>query len=100
MNIYVGRLSYEVTEEDLQDAFKAFGEVVSVKVIKDEYNGKSKGFGFIEMPARIEANKAIKELNNTELKGKVIMVNQANPRRGGNRNSRGRRQGNFGSRRY
>ena len=99
MNIYVGRLSYEVTEEDLQEAFKAFGEVVSAKVIKDEYNGRSKGFGFVEMPARREAEKAIKELNNTELKGRAIMVNQANPRRGGNRGSGGRR-GSFNRRRF
>ena len=92
MNIYVGRLPYEVTEEDLQEAFKAFGEVVSVKVIKDEYNGKSKGFGFVEMPDRYEANKAIKELDNSELKGRSIMVNQANPQRGGNRGG-GKRKG-------
>ena len=99
MNIYVGRLAFEVTEEDLQEAFRAFGEVVSVKVIKDEYNGKSKGFGFVEMPARIEANKAIKELNNTELKGRTIMVNQANPQRGGTRGTGGRR-GSFNRRRF
>ena len=99
MNIYVGSLSYDVTEEDLKTAFEAFGEVVSAKVIKDEYNGKSKGFGFVEMPARIEAEKAIKELNNTELKGRVIMVNQANPQRGGNRGAEGRR-GGFNRRRY
>lgn len=97
MNIYVGRLSYEVTAEDLQEMFAAFGEVVSAKVIKDEYNGKSKGFGFVEMPARMEAEKAIRELNNTELKGRSIMVNQANPRRGGNRG--GGRRGNFNRRR-
>ncbi len=96
MNIYVGRLSYEVTEEDLQDAFKVFGEVVSAKVIKDEYNGKSKGFGFVEMPDRYEANKAIKELNNSELKGRTIMVNQANPQRGGNRGGGKRRSFNRG----
>lgn len=99
MNIYVGRLSYEVTEVDLQETFTAFGEVVSVKVIKDEYSGKSKGFGFVEMPARREAEKAIKELNNTELRGRSIMVNQANPRRGGNRSGGGRR-GSFNRRRY
>ncbi|MGD9161445.1 MAG: RNA-binding protein [Desulfobacteraceae bacterium] len=98
MNIYVGHLSYKVAEEDLQEAFKAFGEVVSVKIIKDEYNGKSKGFGFVEMPARREAEKAIKELNNSELKGRTIMVNQANPRRGGNRN--GGRRGSFNRRRF
>jgi len=98
MNIYVGHLAYEVTEEDLKEAFAVFGEVVSTKVIKDDYNGKSKGFGFVEMPDRYEANKAIKELDNSELKGRTIMVNQANPRRGGNRGN-GKRRG-FNSRRF
>jgi len=100
MNIYVGRLSYGVTEDDLQKAFTEFGEVVSVKVIKDEYSGKSKGFGFVEMPARREAENAIKELNNTELRGRTIMVDQANPRRGGNRGGRGGRRGGFSRRRF
>jgi len=95
MNIYVGSLSYEVTEEDLQEAFGAYGEVVSVKVIKDQYNGRSKGFGFVEMPNRTEADAAIKGLDNSELKGRTIMVNQAKPRRGGSPRGRGRR-GNFG----
>lgn len=99
MNIYVGSLSYEVTEEDLQEAFASYGEVVSVKVIKDQYNGKSKGFGFVEMPTRKEADAAIKGLNNSELKGRTIIVNQAKPRRGGNRGGRGR-QGNFSRRRF
>ncbi|MBN2419252.1 MAG: RNA-binding protein [Deltaproteobacteria bacterium] len=99
MNIYIGRLSFEVTEDDLREAFGSFGEVVSAKVIKDEYNGKSKGFGFVEMPARIEAEKAIRELNNSELKGKSIMVNQANPQRGGNRGNGGKR-GSFNRRRF
>jgi RNA recognition motif-containing protein len=99
MNIYVGSLSYEVTEEDLQKAFAGFGSVVSVKIIKDQYSGRSKGFGFVEMPTRKEADAAIKGLDNSELKGRVIKVSQANPRRGGNLNNRGR-QGNFNRRRY
>jgi RNA recognition motif-containing protein len=80
MNIYVGNLSYEISEEDLQKAFSEFGEVVSVKIIKDQYSGRSKGFGFVEMPDRIEANTAIADLNNKELKGRRINVNMAKPR--------------------
>jgi len=96
MNIYVGNLSYEVNEEDLQKAFSEFGEVVSVKIIKDQYNGRSKGFGFIEMPDKTEANAAIEGLDSKEFKGRSIKVNQAKPR---SDRSRGRgRQG--GGRRY
>lgn len=100
MNIYAGNLAFEVTEDDLNNAFSVFGEVVSAKVIKDQYSGQSKGFGFVEMPSRTEAEAAIKNLNGTELKGRTIKVNQANPRRGGNRGGGGGRQGNFGGRRY
>ena len=80
MNIYVGNLSHEISEEDLQNAFSEFGKVVSVKIIKDQYSGRSKGFGFVEMPDRIEANTAIADLNNKELKGRHINVNIAKPR--------------------
>ncbi|MBN1904435.1 MAG: RNA-binding protein [Deltaproteobacteria bacterium] len=114
MNIYAGNLSYEVTEEDLKNAFSAFGEVTTVKVIKDEYSGRSKGFGFIEMTNKTEGDAAINGLNNTELKGRAIKVNEANPKRdtrssgggrdGGSRDGGGRgRQGgggSFGKRRY
>jgi RNA recognition motif-containing protein len=96
MNIYVGNLSYEVNEEDLQKAFSEFGEVVSVKIIKDQYNGRSKGFAFVEMPDRTEANAAIEELNSKEFKGRSIKVNQAKPR--SDRSSGRGRQG--GGRRY
>ena len=103
MNIYVGNLSYEVTEEDLNKAFAAFGEVVSAKVIKDGYSGRSKGFGFVEMSDNTEAEAAINELNGSEIKGRAVKVNQANPRRegrsGGGGGGRGR-QGNFNRRRY
>ena len=101
MNIYVGNLSFDVNEEELHNAFSAFGEVVSAKVIKDEYSGKSKGFGFIEMSERSEAEAAIKGLDSTELKGRKIKVNQANPRRSDNkRGGRGGRSGGFGRNRY
>jgi len=80
MNIYVGNLSWEVTEEDLQQAFEGFGQVESVNIIKDKYSGRSRGFAFVEMPAKDEAQSAINELNDTELKGRTLKVNEARPR--------------------
>jgi len=80
MNIYIGNLSYEVTEEDLKQAFETFGEVESVKIIKDKYTNRSKGFGFVEMPAKAEAQSAINDLNGKELKGRTLNVNEARPR--------------------
>ncbi len=80
MNIYVGNLSFNVTEDELKGVFAEFGEVVSVNVITDRYTGKSKGFGFIEMPNQAEAETAIKELNESPLKDRNIIVNQARPR--------------------
>lgn len=96
MNIYVGNLSYGVTEEDLKEAFEAFGEVETVKIIKDRYSGESKGFGFVEMPDRAGAEAAIDGLDGTELKGRTIKVNKARPRSEGRRD--GARQG--GGRRF
>ncbi|MFC1824315.1 RNA recognition motif domain-containing protein [Thermodesulfobacteriota bacterium] len=92
MNIYVGNLSYEVTEEDLKESFEVFGEVETVKVLKDNYSGRSKGFGFVEMSNNSEAQSAIDGLNDKELKGRTLKVNTARPRtenRGG--------RGGFGS---
>ncbi len=86
MNMYVGNLSYSVTENDLKDAFSEFGEVESVNIIMDKFSGQSKGFGFVEMPDNSEADKAIKALNGIDLKGRNIKVNQAKPR--GERSSR------------
>ncbi len=83
MNIYVGNLSYEVTEEDLQKAFEVFGHVESAKVIKDMYTDRSKGFGFVEMSTESEAQAAIDDLNDTELKGRNLKVGKARPRTGG-----------------
>jgi len=95
MNVYVGNLSYEVTEEDLKQAFEAFGQVESVRIIKDRFSGESKGFGFVEMPAGAEAQSAIEGLNGKELKGRTLNVNEARPRsedrRGGGRRGGGRR---------
>ena len=80
MNIYVGNLSYNVTEDDLKALFSEFGEVESVNIIKDHFSGQSKGFAFVEMPDNSEADKAMKALNGSELKGREIKVNQAKPR--------------------
>ncbi len=80
MNIYVGNLSFDVTEEDVRGAFEAFGKVESVKVITDKYSGASRGFGFVEMPSKDEATAAIAGLNGKELKGRALNVNEARPR--------------------
>jgi cold-inducible RNA-binding protein len=88
MNIYVGSLSYDVTEEDLKQAFEAFGEVESVKIIKDMRSGRSKGFGFVEMPGKAQAQSAIDGLNGKELKGRNLNVNEARPRSEGRRGGR------------
>jgi RNA recognition motif-containing protein len=98
MNIYVGNLSYEVTEEDLQNAFESFGQVESVKIIKDNYSGRSKGFGFIEMSNNADAQSAINGLKDKELKGRTLKVNTARPRNNNRDGRRGGRQG--GGRRF
>ncbi len=94
MNIYVGNLTAEVSEEDLQQAFGGFGKVDSARIIKDKFSGQSRGFGFVEMPERAEAQAAIEGLNGKDLKGRTLTVNEARPqtdRRGG-----GGRRGGFG----
>jgi len=95
MNIYVGNLAYSVTEEELREAFGAYGEISSCSLISDKFTGQSKGFGFVEMTNNSEADAAIKALNETPLKGRNIKVNQAKPR--GERPSRG---GGGGGHRY
>lgn len=92
MNIYVGNLSYEVTENDLASAFEGFGRVESAKVVRDMYSGKSRGFGFVEMPDDGEAQAAIDNLDGKDLKGRNMRVNKARPRSDG-RQGRGRRGG-------
>ncbi len=81
MNIYVGNLHYNVTEDELKEASKGYGEVVSAKIITDKYSGRSKGFGFIEMPNDSEAKEAIDGVNGTEIGGREVKVNQARERR-------------------
>jgi RNA recognition motif-containing protein len=93
MNIYVGNLSYNVSEEDLKTAFEAFGQVASTSIIKDKFSGQSKGFGFVEMPSKEEAQAAISGMNGKEMKGRTLNVNEARPR------SDDRRGGGGGARR-
>lgn len=80
MNIYVGNLSPDVTEDDLKEAFEAFGKLESVNVIKDKFSGAPRGFGFVEMPSKEEAQSAIEGLNGTDLKGQSLTVNEARAR--------------------
>ncbi|MFH1643939.1 MAG: RNA-binding protein [bacterium] len=102
MKIYVGNLSYDATEDDLKQAFEAYGEVTSVNIIKDKFSGDSKGFGFVEMGTQEEGQAAIEGLNGQEIKGRNLKVNEARPREdrprsggfGGNRG--GGSRGGFG----
>ncbi len=80
MNIYVGNLHYNVNEEKLKEVFEEYGEVSSAKVITDKYSGRSKGFGFVDMPNEDEAKEAINKLNGTELNERSIKVSQARER--------------------
>ncbi len=102
MNIYVGNLADDVNEDDLREVFEVFGQVESVNILKDRFTGKSKGFGFLEMPSRDEAQTAIKDADGTDLKGTTIKVNEARPRpssgprRGGSRRGGSRRGGSGG----
>lgn len=80
MRIYVGNLAYSVTDEDLREAFGEYGELASAEVIMDKFSGQSKGFGFVDMPNNSEADTAIKELNESMLKGRKLTVNEARPR--------------------
>jgi len=80
MNIYVGNLSYGMSESELRDAFGAFGEVSSVKILMDRETGRSRGFGFVEMPNQSEAETAIAQLNGKDLGGRALRINEARPR--------------------
>ena len=80
MNVYVGNLSYDLSEDDLKQAFEEFGEVTSAKIISDRYSGRSKGFGFVEMSSDDEAKAAIEALSGKELNGRTMVVNEARPK--------------------
>jgi RNA recognition motif-containing protein len=91
MNIFVGNLSFETTDDDLRAEFSAFGELTSVTVLKDKFTNKSRGFGFVEMANKDEATKAIEALNGKNINGRTINVAEARPKEersstGGNRN--------------
>ncbi len=92
MNIYIGNLSYNVTEDSLKSMFEEFGKVENVKVIADRLTGRSKGFGFVEMPSNSEADQAIQALNGKSIEGRNIKVSQANPGAKRSRRSSGRRR--------
>jgi RNA recognition motif-containing protein len=95
MNIYVGNLSPEASEEDLRKMFEAFGQVTSVAIIKDKFSGEARGFGFVEMSSKDEAQAAITGLSGKELKGQTLTVNEARPRqegRGGSKRGGGGRR--------
>ena len=103
MKLYVGNLSYEVSEDDLRQAFEPFGQIESAVILKDKYSGQSKGFGFVEFSSKADGQSAINGLNGHELKGRNINVNEARPRTesregqggygGGGRGGRGRSRG-------
>lgn len=96
MNIYVGNLSYKISEEELKEVFEQYGAVDSVKIVRDRDTGRSKGYAFLEMPEESEAQQAIDGLNEQTLAERTMVVNQARPRE-----ERGPRpQRNFGTRRY
>lgn len=118
-NIFISNLSFRLKNEDLQRAFEEYGEVSSAKIITDKYTGRSRGFGFVEMPDDESANKAIEELNGAEFDGKVISVAEARPKTdkpagerrssggfnrggngGGNRGGRGGEGGGYNRNRY
>ena len=80
MNIYVGNLSYQLSSEELREAFEAYGEVTSANVVSDRETGRSRGFGFVEMSNKSEGEEAIKALNGQDLKGREVRVNEARPR--------------------
>ena len=104
MNIYVGNLPREATEDELREVFAAYGQVASATILKDKFSGESRGFGFVEMPAKAEAQAAITGLNGHEMKGRTLTVNEARGKKekrgvGGGRGPMGGRGGPGGSRR-
>lgn len=93
INIYVGNLSFDTSEPELRELFEAYGAVESCKIISDQFTGRSRGFGFVEMPTREEGMKAIEELDSKDFGGRSLKVNEAKPKRqggGGGGGGRGR----------
>jgi RNA recognition motif-containing protein len=96
MNIYVGNLSYQLTVEELREAFEGFGSVESAKIIFDKETGRSKGFGFVEMAEQSEGEAAVQALNGADLKGRALKVNEARPKSDEGRSGGGRPGGGYG----
>ena len=94
MNIYVGNLHFNLSEDELKEIFEEYGEVTSAKVITDKYSGRSKGFGFVEMPNDAEGEAAIKNLNGVDMKGRNMTVNQSEERKDNFRKDNNRRSNN------
>ena len=92
MNIFVGNISRNATEDDIREVFTTFGRVDSVAILKDKFSGEPRGFGFVEMPSKEEAEAAIAGLNGRDLKGRALTVNEARPKTD-NRGGGGRRGG-------
>lgn len=101
MNIFVGSLPFRLDEAELKELFEPYGEVASARIITDKFSGRSRGFGFVEMPDDVAAQKAIDELNNAEVGGRAIVVNKSEERKGSDRrsfnggNRGGNRRGGF-----
>jgi cold-inducible RNA-binding protein len=100
MNIYVGNISREATEDELRQAFEAFGKVDTVTILKDKFTGEARGFGFIEMPVKAEADAAISNLNGKDFKGRALTVNEARPRTDNKGGGGGRQRRGGGGRRF
>ena len=96
MNIYVGNLSWQMTDEDLRTLFEQYGSVTSAKIVKDKVSGRSKGFGFVEMPNDGEAQAAIAQLNGSEVDGRNLVVNESRPKEGGAGGGSGFKKKSFG----
>ena len=96
MNIFCGSLPFRMDESELREHFETYGEVESVKIITDKFTGRSRGFGFVEMPNDDEAKKAIEELNGSEIGGRAIIVNKSEERKEGDRRDNRNRGGGGG----
>jgi RNA recognition motif-containing protein len=99
MNIYVGNLSFDMTEEDLRKEFEAFGKVDSVSIIKDKFTDRSRGFAFVEMAVGDEGKAAVAAMNGKDIKGRALNVSEARPKTEGGRGGGGDRRGGGGGRR-
>lgn len=96
MNIYVGNISWNLSDQDLSDLFAPYGEVASAKIVMDKFTNRSKGFGFVEMPNDEQAQAAISQLNGSEVDGRNLVVNESRPKEGGSGGGGGFKKRNFG----